>query len=161
ALALTADLTNANLEGANLEGANLKGAKLTNANLKGANLQRAYLRHVNLRETDLEGAKLDEDEIVREHVAGLNPSQEESRVMGDYPVRFGEHLVCVGELKPSVEQERSDSSHDRVFIDSINYYGKAMYQGYEQSKVVDILPSVYKNRVRWVPLTDLIQICER
>lgn len=35
----------------------------------------------------------------------------ESRVIGDYPARFGEHLyvVCAGEWKPP--QERSGSSH--------------------------------------------------
>ncbi|WOL17413.1 cytochrome c biogenesis FN [Canna indica] len=51
----------------------------------------------------------------------------ESRVMGDYPARFGEHLyvVCAGEWTP---QKRSDSSHGSVTIDSIYYYGKSMYQ---------------------------------
>lgn len=38
----------------------------------------------------------------------------ESRVIGDYPARFGEHLyvVCAGEWKPP--QERSGSSHGKV-----------------------------------------------
>jgi small subunit ribosomal protein S3 len=53
----------------------------------------------------------------------------ESRVMGDYPARFGEHLyvVCAGEWKPP-PQERSGSSHGSVTIDSIYYYGKSVYQ---------------------------------
>lgn len=51
----------------------------------------------------------------------------ESRVMGDYPARFGEHLyvVCAGEWTP---QKRSGSSHGSVTIDSIYYYGKSVYQ---------------------------------
>lgn len=53
----------------------------------------------------------------------------ESRVMGDYPARFGEHLyvVCAGEWKPP-PQERSGSSHGSVTIDSLYYYGKSVYQ---------------------------------
>nr|ULQ70009.1 ribosomal protein S3 [Typha sp. 11CS3675] len=53
----------------------------------------------------------------------------ESRVMGDYPARFGEHLyvVCAGEWKPP-PQKRSGSSHGSVTIDSIYYYGKSVYQ---------------------------------
>ncbi|WOL10671.1 cytochrome c biogenesis FN [Canna indica] len=51
----------------------------------------------------------------------------ESRVMGDYPARFGEHLyvVCAGEW---TTQKRSGSSHGSVTIDSIYYYGKSVYQ---------------------------------
>ena len=53
----------------------------------------------------------------------------ESRVMGDYPARFGEHLyvVCAGEWKPP-PQKRSGFSHGSVTIDSIYYYGKSLYQ---------------------------------
>lgn len=53
----------------------------------------------------------------------------ESRVMGDYPARFGEHLyvVCAGEWKPPL-QERSGSSHGSVTIDSIFHYSKSVYQ---------------------------------
>lgn len=53
----------------------------------------------------------------------------ESRVMGDYPARFGEHLyvVCAGEWKPPL-QERSGSSHGSVTIDSIFHYSKLVYQ---------------------------------
>nr|ULQ69377.1 ribosomal protein S3 [Flagellaria indica] len=53
----------------------------------------------------------------------------ESRVMGDYLARFGEHVyvVCAGEWKPP-PQKRSGSSHGSVTIDSIYYYGKSVYQ---------------------------------
>ena len=53
----------------------------------------------------------------------------ESRVMGDYPARFGEHFqsALVNGSRP-IKQERSGSSHGGVTIDSIYYYGKSVYQ---------------------------------
>ncbi|XP_061368136.1 small ribosomal subunit protein uS3m-like [Gastrolobium bilobum] len=53
----------------------------------------------------------------------------ESRVMGDYPARFGEHfLSALVNGSPSIKQERSGYSHGGVTIDSIYYYGKLVYQ---------------------------------
>lgn len=53
----------------------------------------------------------------------------ESRVMGDYPARFGEHFesALVNGSSP-IKQERSGYSHGGVSIDSIYYYGKSVYQ---------------------------------
>ncbi|QHN95463.1 Ribosomal protein [Arachis hypogaea] len=53
----------------------------------------------------------------------------ESRVMGDYPARFGEHLLsALVNGSPSIKQERSGYSHGGVTIDSIYYYGKLVYK---------------------------------
>ncbi|KAI9074363.1 hypothetical protein K1719_043657 [Acacia pycnantha] len=53
----------------------------------------------------------------------------ESRVMGDYPARFGEHfLSALVNGSPSIKQERSGYSHGGVTIDSIYYYAKLVYQ---------------------------------
>lgn len=49
----------------------------------------------------------------------------ESRVMGDYPARFGEHFESAL-VNGSLPQE--GSSHGGVTIDSIYYYGKSVYQ---------------------------------
>lgn len=53
----------------------------------------------------------------------------ESRVIGDYPARFGEHFesALVNGSSP-IKQKRSGSSHGGVTIDSIFYYGKSVYQ---------------------------------
>ena len=53
----------------------------------------------------------------------------ESRVMGHYPARFGEHFQsALVNRSPPIKQEGSGSSHGGVTIDSIYYYGKSLYQ---------------------------------
>ena len=58
AIAIGADLREADLRGANLHGAILRGANLREADLRGANLGEAILRGANLGEADLRGADL-------------------------------------------------------------------------------------------------------
>ncbi|CAA7039579.1 unnamed protein product [Microthlaspi erraticum] len=53
----------------------------------------------------------------------------ESRVMGDYPARFGEHFsFLLVNVSPPIKQKRSGSFYGGVTIDSIYYYGKFVYQ---------------------------------